>query len=289
MISSTPESFGKKMSRAVADRKTLDPADFEFCGEYYVGPNPDVADAYGCCHIPEEVHSDRLGKCEHCGTPHYYGAVFKRTDGEYLTIGNVCADKFFSYPSRKAYLVAAAKRVTAARKWKEASADKANAFLREWVVIAEALETDHPIVESIRERLFKYGSLSGKQIAFVMKLASETEDRAAEAENRRPIPAELLEGRHAFEGVALGFKDVENYYGMTTKMVFRDDRGFTLYGTAFATDDGYVKGDRVAFHATVSVSDDDPTFGFFKRPTKGRRVGENNEPSEPYKRNGTTT
>jgi len=43
----------------------------------------------------------------------------------------------------------------------------------------------------------------------------------------------------------------------------QDDRGFKVWGTSQAD-----KGDRVTFMARVEVSQDDPKFGFYKRPTK---------------------
>lgn len=55
--------------------------------------------------------------------------------------------------------------------------------------------------------------------------------------------------------------------GSTYKMLVQDDRGFKVWGTvpgSIAAD----KGDEIKFVANVEASDDDPKFGFFKRPRK---------------------
>ena len=47
------------------------------------------------------------------------------------------------------------------------------------------------------------------------------------------------------------------------KCTLKDDRGFVVWGGNIGE-----KGDKVSFMATVVVSDNDPKFGFYKRPTK---------------------
>ena len=104
----------------------------------------------------------------------------------------------------------------------------------------------------------------------MIKIAKEDAERKANEPERKPIPNELLEGRHEFVGTVLGFKDGENDYGTWYKMVFRDNRGFTLYGTQVSDKDStyYDKGSRVSFFARITKSDKDETFGFYSRPTK---------------------
>jgi hypothetical protein len=53
-------------------------------------------------------------------------------------------------------------------------------------------------------------------------------------------------------------------------MTVRDDRGFLVWGSVPAALGGIEQGDRVQFNATVTKSDRDETFGFFKRPTKAQ-------------------
>lgn len=75
--------------------------------------------------------------------------------------------------------------------------------------------------------------------------------------------------REFFTGTVLGYKTVDTGYGLTTKVRFLDDRGFTLWGTDPKAGENI--GDRITFEAKVTgVSDSDPTFGFFQRPSKAK-------------------
>lgn len=119
----------------------------------------------------------------------------------------------------------------------------------------------------------------------VVRQREYDERKAEEArvkENADPIP--VTDKRIKITGTVLGFKEVEGWgYGETvTKMIFIDDRGFKLYGTApsykkmeknrYGTMEEMTchldKGDKVEFMARVEPSKDDTKFGFFKRPTK---------------------
>jgi hypothetical protein len=103
----------------------------------------------------------------------------------------------------------------------------------------------------------------------------ERETRQAE---RTPVP--VSEKRQTITGTVLGFKTVESDYGTTEKMRVLDDRGFVVYGTVptaligeftyagMRITGGAEVGDRVRFDARIEVSHDDPTFGFYSRPTK---------------------
>lgn len=264
-------SFGKQMSKVRELRETLDPADFTFCCEYYCGPNPDIADCYSHHHWPENCMVSDLGKCDHCGTNHYYGAIYKDKAGDYLKVGCDCAAKFFEFKSRKSYLIAQAERVAAERARAAEARAKAQAFLAENPDLFEIFKNNqHYIIQDIKAKLFKYGSISEKQVEFVYKLDSEKK----EEEVRHPIPTDMNKGRHEFTGTVKGFKQVESDFGVTTKMVFQDDRGFFLYGTAPSTGGHYDRGARLSFCAKLTISGSDETFGFYSRPTKGRVIDE---------------
>lgn len=91
-----------------------------------------------------------------------------------------------------------------------------------------------------------------------------------------PIP--VTNERIKFTGVIERTYFKESQWGGSTKMFFVDDRGFKLNGTAiketFIDDEGdeevrFVDNNvRVSFVAKVTPSDDDPKFGFIKRPNK---------------------
>lgn len=103
-------------------------------------------------------------------------------------------------------------------------------------------------------------------------------EQAAYEAIKQPIPTELAEGRSRFTGHIIAVYDRDSYYGMTTKMIFEDERGFRLNGTVpnALFDDGTdagrtyddLRGARIEFDAALNIADDDESFGFFKRPTK---------------------
>ena len=93
---------------------------------------------------------------------------------------------------------------------------------------------------------------------------------AEEKANAEPVP--VTDERIQFTGevIKTTFKDYVLPNGMQTssqKCTVKDDRGFVVWGG-----DVGEKGDRVTFMATVTVSDKDPKFGFFKRPTKIQQI-----------------
>lgn len=77
------------------------------------------------------------------------------------------------------------------------------------------------------------------------------------------------EERVNFTGKILSTKYQENQFGGCLKMLFQDERGFKLWGSVpnkllqENLDDLKIK-----FSATVQVSNNDKSFGYFKRPTK---------------------
>jgi hypothetical protein len=263
-------SFGtKKFASAIADRDNMNPADWDCIGEYYVGGSEEIAECYGP--TPDVLIGHDLGKCEHCGTFHSHGAGFKnRKTGEVLAVGRNCAEEFFFFTSTAARKVAQAAKIKARKEAAVEARAAAHNFLDANPGLAEAFETDHHIVADIKRQLLKKGHVSEKQVELVLKIAADVKRRAEEAANEPEpvaIPADLLEGRQRFEGVVLGSKWVANEWGGSLKLLVRDDRGFKLWGSApdMAVE---FRGLRVAFTARVAASDDDPTFGFYSRPTK---------------------
>ena len=258
-------------------RKYQDPARYTWVAEYYCGNNKDVQEAYAEAMklIPDEVFNSRMGVCEHCGTSHLYGTVFKNSDGVgFLCVGNKCAESFFQHRSKSAYYKAQAtaakqRRIEAARVRKNREAfDLANPG------ISELLEEthDHYILESLKRQLRLRGQLSIKQVALAHKIIKQIADEDA-AKAAEPAPVEIPKGfdgeRVAFIGTILGVKDQETQWGSSQKMLFKDDRGFKLWGACLGP-----KGNRVAFTARVEISDKDNCFGFFKRPTQVETLAE---------------
>ena len=96
------------------------------------------------------------------------------------------------------------------------------------------------------------------------KAAAEAARKAA----AEPVP--VTDKRIRIEGVIATIREVGTDFGVTTKVRVVTDAGWACWGTLPAVADDYPeRGDRIAFDARIERSDDDETFGFFSRPTKG--------------------
>lgn len=265
-------SFGtKKYREAILNRETMDPSEWENVGEFYVGGSEEIADQYGETPSILIEHGCDLGRCEHCSTHYSHGVGFKnRVTGEVIAVGRDCGEQFFNFKSTAARKVAQAAKAKAAKKAREEAAEARQAVLDATPGLEDALKTDHYICRDIDARFKRYGKISEKQVNLVFKIARDVAQREADKANEPApvaIPVELAEGRQRFAGVVLATKWVDNGFGGCVKMLVRDDRGFKVWGSAPDTADQF-KGAKVAFDARLTISDDDPCFGFFKRPTK---------------------
>lgn len=133
-------------------------------------------------------------------------------------------------------------------------------------------------VDNVLRNLRQYGDLTPPQHQGIMKGIPRAIEAAAKREEREHTEAlrrdalaaagiTMLEGRREIAGEVATTKLVDNQYGATLKMMVIDDDGFKYWGSvpsAITVD----RGDRVTLTATVEASEDDPLFGFFKRPAK---------------------
>lgn len=122
-------------------------------------------------------------------------------------------------------------------------------------------------ISDIVSKLVKYGSISDKQVAFIEKLLAKIPQReivAAQRETEKAAAADCPTGRVEIKGTVLGLKVVETDFGTSTKILVQAETGYKVWGSRF---DNVEKGAAVHFVASVQPSNDDPKFGFFKRPT----------------------
>ena len=107
-------------------------------------------------------------------------------------------------------------------------------------------------------------ALSERQVTAMLEAAKRSAERvaaeAAEAVNAQPLPT----GTVTIEGEVLTTKVQENRFGSELKMLVKG-LGWKVWGTVPRSLEAH-RGAVVRFTATVEASDDDPTFGFFKRP-----------------------
>lgn len=145
-------------------------------------------------------------------------------------------------------------------------------------------------LDDLTDKLRRYGYLTEKQVAAVLKIKARNAEwiarRAEEAANEIEAP----EGRIQVTGKILSTRVREGFYGDEYKMLVRDDRGFKVWTTIpsalFDQIDAawresnhesyldFLKGQRVSFTATLQRSDDDEAFAFGKRPTKAQWIEE---------------
>jgi len=142
-------------------------------------------------------------------------------------------------------------------------------------------------IEDITSKLFRYGNISRKQIAFVTKLAKEGAEKQARAKAVAEAIASmepLKAGRASIEGTIKSAKFVEGYgYGSDVlKIAIALDSGHTVYGTCpqgivdaldATTDNGVLpidryRGARIRMTVTIDPTVGDNDFAVYKRPAK---------------------
>lgn len=171
----------------------------------------------------------------------------------------------------------------AARKIAEKAEEQKRVFA-EWasartdlVEALQAIDRDNEtwaFLRDLAERVQFGWTLSEAQEQGVRKALetrkAQEQNRAEEKENAVAVP----EGRLQVEGEILTIKEQESQYGITVKMLVRDDRGFKVWGTLPLSLGDVDKGSRVRFVARLQRSEKDETFGFFSRPTKAEDITE---------------
>lgn len=131
-------------------------------------------------------------------------------------------------------------------------------------------------------KLRRFGSLSEAQIAAVQK-GLDRDAAKAEAKAKADAAGPLVGGTRQLTGEILTVKWQSSQYGGALKMLVLLDEGHKVWGTcpqSLLTEDENggseypAVGSRVTFTAQVERSDDDPAFGFFKRPKAASIIGE---------------
>jgi hypothetical protein len=224
---------------------------------------------------------DHGGVCHVCGNAHALTVArfWHEPTNRYIEVGETCAEKLWhgeraSFASFRAKVAAgveaAAGKAKAQRILTEAGIAAAwGVYQSDW---ANDAGSEEGIIRDIVGRLVRYGSISDKQAALIAKLIGQIERRAEiaaqrEAEAAAALPIPSFAGRVTVEGVIVSRKIVEGFYGDAIKIVVKADDGWRVYGTEPSSVEAKV-GDRIRFDAAITVSGDDPKFGFFKRPTK---------------------
>ena len=138
--------------------------------------------------------------------------------------------------------------------------------------------TGQPFESRGEQRCHLYINTKCKPAVRIIEDALEAQERALQAEREAEeaaawaAAAEVPTGRVEVTGEVISIRTNENEWGYITRTVVRDAQGFKVWGTLPSAISGAKRGDIVTFTATLTPSNDDPKFGFFKRPTKASIV-----------------
>ena len=227
------------------------------------------------------------GSCHICGALAFYRVIwYHQPTNSYIATGYDCAYKLGGgdpeiFKHLKDEVARARKAKAGKEKAKRTLTDLG--LFRAWEIYElewSAYNKHRSTIQEMIGKLVRYGDLSEKQFDFLAKLIDwhdnyEERKQQLEAERKaqhdaaQPIPAS--DKRMTIEGKVLSIKAVESDFGVTMKLLLVADDGWKVYGSVpsgMGAEPGFARGCRIRFDARVTVSDDDPKFGFYSRPTK---------------------
>lgn len=213
-------------------------------------------------------------RCTMCGANlRYVNVVALDATDELFLVGDDCADNLSIAAEINRKVSDLRKRAEIGRENVKREARRA-AYLEahpEFAAVVEAYADRSFFIADVARKLGEY-TLSDRQHDAVIRTAAKiAEGDARKAEEAELPTVPVVEGRGAITGVVLSTKWQESDFGGSLKMLVRDDRGFKVWGTVPSSLD-VERDDRVTFTATVTKSDRDESFGFFKRPTKAEKL-----------------
>lgn len=257
--------------------------DYEYVYSYDANPDEGQSPAH-MAFVNSQWWRDMMGKmarihdsmtqCDHCGAHMRYVAILHHIPTDtYITVGETCLGNRFD-------------RATAdfQRLRKAAALDREAAKVRHlWAeyrsmqpVNWEVLDaSDNEFIRDVLAKGAKYGSLSERQLAAIVKAEQRDREREAKrAEWENEVRGTIAEGRQEIAGEVISIKWQANDYGERRVMTVKDAENRCYWGTMPSSLREVEHGDKVRFTATVTRSDKDESFGFFKRPSKAEKVSD---------------
>ena len=224
-------------------------------------------------------------QCGHCGAHIKYGALMTfEKELSLIVVGEDCLQNRFESDLTKSQFQALREeqRLNTDRTKKSA---KIAAVLQANPGLESCFDSNNSFVQDVLNRLHKYGELSERQIAAVLKAVKRDADwavkKAADAKAMESA-ADAPTGKVTVTGEILSVKIQETMYGSSLKMVVKTEAGWKLWVTVPTSILSYrlssvgggdnLPGKTVTLTATVTPSDDDPKFAFGKRPSKAKLV-----------------
>jgi hypothetical protein len=269
----------KAGTRDVFSPANIKPEDFVYVGAVYLGTSEEVHAVYASCpeskaamevlHMCAATTKWKIAKCDHCGAKYAYGCVYMhKPTATAICVGHVCAKETLSYPTRAALDFVRLKKQVATTKEELKIKAKVDAFLATRPELAAAFnECTHHIVQDIKGKLWRWGSISDAQADVCVKINNDSKARTIAEAKRLETAVPVVDGVAVVTGEVLSIKEVEGEFGTQLKMLILTPTGSKLYGTVPASIVHEVKrGCTVNFKATVNGSKNDKFFGFFSRP-----------------------
>ena len=224
-------------------------------------------------------HGVQLGTCYVCGHHLKYNYVCRDSAGKAFVVGCDCVCKLDDTRLMSAVQIAHERAVKTAERQRKIAAEMRQREEREaaWLAANPDLASAYqhcmhgdnvwPVAQDIARKVREFGSISEKQISILVREFDKFNNPPIK-EALTPAPA----GRIVITGEVLSFKLVHIPFGFNNtvlKVLVKDDRGFKVFGRLASSIGSANRGDRVTFTATLEQSQDDPSFAFFSRPTKG--------------------
>lgn len=121
---------------------------------------------------------------------------------------------------------------------------------------------------SVCSEFFESFKLYNQNLAMAEKIKNEELLREKKAQKGNIVEGKRLE----ITGTIIGLRTVDGFAYNTVehKMTLELENKSTVYGRIPKSIIESEKGDKVTFFANISSSDDDPTHGYFKNPTKAK-------------------
>lgn len=270
----------------------FDPEKYELHGVYDLAPEWDAAAKIAERQAAVNALVTRgyrfggstTGGCGHCGSHFRYGALVAHPEArEMMFIGETCLEGRFSM-SRNEYVTAfrrvrdtaAADRQRAAHAAMVAEFKAANPEVADILADTTTTSQSPDFLAEIAVKLARYGDLSERQCAAVLKTGRAIRARAARTRPAAPVVenAPAPEGRVTVTGVITGTKWQDSAYGEgALKMRVQADAGYAVWVTVPRSLDAAnapVRGRRVEFTATLERSARDETFAFGSSPAAAK-------------------
>lgn len=272
-----------------------DPASYAFMACFYQGSSDWMYKSYAEDHREYDTarrsfatfdgNHEAKTTCDHCGAAFAHGVLFLHVPTQELVhVGHICATNTIGLPSKAAAArkraekfateqKARAERFTINAAWREENGD-----LVEWLVELQDRPggIGHGFLVDMVHTYNRYGNLTPNQTTatrkFMVTARTREAESAARQANRDESLAEagpVVEGRRPVTGRVLSTKWQDSDYGETLKMLVEEDDGNRVWGTVPVSIQarGELRGQLVTLTATVTRSDKDEHFGFYKRPT----------------------